>query len=95
MRLQLLALEFEGTGYARLLKLLSGGTSNVSAAALLDHVQQAGAKFALIESPYIDLDYSADYQSFYAGAFKEHSRSTLRLHLLSARSRTARSAAPW
>jgi hypothetical protein len=40
-----------------------------------------GAQHAIVEEPYIDQDYSSDYVTFYAGAFRDYPRHTKRVHL--------------
>jgi len=59
---------------------ISGERSNVSVEALLQHVADLGAKYAIVEAPYVDRDYTSDYLNFYAGAFKDHARTTKRIH---------------
>lgn len=58
----------------------SGQLSNPCAQALTDHVLAVGAGYAVLESPYIDKDYSADYLAFYAAAFHDYPRHTVRVH---------------
>lgn len=81
MRLTLNALPLDANGAQFLRNILVGSRSNVAADALIAHVSELGAKFAVVEQPYTDLDYSADYQTFYAGAFKDYPRHTQRVHL--------------
>ena len=58
-----------------------GGAEGECAKPLLDHVGRVGARFLVVEEPYIDRDYSADYVHFYSSAFKSYPRHTKRLHL--------------
>lgn len=81
MRLTLSALSLGGNGAQLLRKLIGDNRSNPAVDALIAHALELGARFALVEEPYIDLDYSADFQMFYAGAFKSYPRHTRRLHL--------------
>lgn len=81
MRLTLSALPLDENGAQILKSLLGGPRSHPAVDALIGHVLELGARFAVIEDPYTDLDYSADYQMFYAGAFKSYPRTTRRLHL--------------
>lgn len=81
MNVSLEGFSLDSAGAQKLRSLLSGQRSSVCAAALIDHVLGLGAKYAIIEDPYIDKDYSADYLNFYAAAFKEHARHTRRVHL--------------
>jgi hypothetical protein len=81
MRLSLKAVPLDSGGAQRLRALIAGSTSNASADALVRHVFELGARFLVIEEPYTDRDYSADYRAFYSGAFKTYSRRTRRLHL--------------
>lgn len=81
MRLKLEALPLDSNGAQLLRKILVGERSNPAADALIAHIGELGARYAILESPYTDIDYSADYQTFYAGAFKDYPRQTKRLHL--------------
>lgn len=81
MRLILSAFPLDPSGALHLKKILAGERSNKSVDALIQHVLDLGAKYAILEAPYIDQDYSADYQTFYALAFKTYPRHTKRLHL--------------
>ncbi|OYZ88768.1 MAG: hypothetical protein B7X99_20795 [Rhizobiales bacterium 17-65-6] len=75
------AFPLDPSGALHLKKILAGERSNKSVDALIQHVLDLGAKYAILEAPYIDQDYSADYQTFYALAFKTYPRHTKRLHL--------------
>jgi hypothetical protein len=81
MRLILSAFPLDSSGAQHLKKTLAGERSNKGADALIQHVLDLGAQYAILEEPYIDQDYSADYQTFYALAFKTYARHTRRLHL--------------
>ncbi|WP_293682599.1 hypothetical protein [uncultured Phenylobacterium sp.] len=81
MRLTLNALPLDANGAQLLRSMLVGDRSNAAADAVIAHAMELGAKFAVVEQPYTDLDYSADYQTFYAGAFKDYPRHTKRVHL--------------
>ncbi len=47
------------------------------------HLRVLGAKFYVLEDPYIDRDYSADYLHFYARTFRAHERHCKRVHFFS------------
>ena len=47
------------------------------------HLRILGAKSYVLEDPYIDRDYSADYLNFYARTFRTHVRHCKRLHFFS------------
>ena len=47
------------------------------------HLQILGAKSYVLEKPYIDRDYSADYIEFYARTFRDHPRHCSRAHFFS------------
>ena len=47
------------------------------------HLRVLDAKSYVLESPYIDRDYSADYAHFYARTFRAHERHCKRLHFFS------------
>lgn len=50
---------------------------------VLRHLQAIGAKCFFVEDPYIDRDYSADYQYFYARTFRSRERHCKRIHFFS------------
>ncbi len=81
MRLILNAISLAPDAASSLKAILAPGLSNRSADALIAHALDLGAAFAVLEEPYTDQDYSADYRAFYSGAFKSYPRSTRRLHL--------------
>ncbi len=83
MRVKLEALPLDTNGAQLLRNILVGERSNPAADALIAHVFELGARYAVLEHPYTDVDYSADYQTFYAVAFKDYPRQTQRLHLFS------------
>ena len=47
------------------------------------HLKILGAKSYVVEEPYIDRDYSADYLEFYARTFRTHDRHCRRAHFFS------------
>ena len=47
------------------------------------HLRVLSAKSYVIEDPYIDQDYSADYSQFYARTFRTHERHCKRIHFFS------------
>jgi len=72
--------ELTPPGAQSLRQQIAGDKSNASVDALLAHVVELGATYAIVESPYTDRDYTSDYLNFYAGAFKAHARATKRVH---------------
>ena len=50
---------------------------------ILRHLRALGAKSYVVEDPYIDRDYSADYLHFYARTFRTHDRHCKRVHFFS------------
>jgi hypothetical protein len=81
-RIKLTAVTLDEAGKDVLLKLL-GGAANRSAQPLFDHIVALGARFLVIEEPYIDRDYSADFVAFYSSVFKSYPRHTRRVHVFS------------
>lgn len=63
-------------------KTLAGqlGGSNRVVGSIIRHLMTIGAKSYLIESLYIDRDYSSDYRHFYAQTFKNYVRHCRRVH---------------
>ena len=49
----------------------------------IHHLKILGAKSYVLEDPYIDRDYSADYLEFYARTFRTHARHCRRAHFFS------------
>ena len=47
------------------------------------HLRILGAKSYVLEDPYIDRDYTADYLHFYAGTFRKYARHCKRAHFFS------------
>ena len=47
------------------------------------HLRILGAKSYVLEDPYIDRDYTADYLHFYAGTFRTYARHCKRAHFFS------------
>lgn len=80
MRVILNGVELTPQGAQSLRQQIAGERSHVSVDALLQHVTELGVKYAIVEAPYIDRDYTSDYLNFYAGAFKDHARTTKRIH---------------
>ena len=58
-----------------------GGAGRPVALSLVRHLIALGARSCLIESRYIDRDYSSDYRRFYAQTFKSYERHCKRIHL--------------
>ncbi len=81
MLVNLKGFSLDPKGAEKLKSYLSANQSSASAVALVAHVLSLGAAYAVIEEPYVDKDYSADYLSFYAGAFRNYPRHTKRIHL--------------
>ena len=50
---------------------------------ILRHLHVLDAKSCVLEDPYIDRDYSADYLYFYARTFRAHERHCKRVHFFS------------
>lgn len=87
MRVSLTGLPLNATGIARVRQIVRGDLTeprkdraHECADAVVSHALDLGAKYAILETPYIDRDYSADYINFYAGAFRDYPRHTKRLH---------------
>ena len=68
--------------WARLARLLGGSTLEV-VRNTVRHLQVLHAKSYVLENPYIDRDYSADYAQFYARTFRTHERHCKRVHFFS------------
>jgi hypothetical protein len=81
MRVSLKGYRLDPPGAEQLKSILSANRSSRCAAAVIDHVMSLGAVYAILEEPYIDQDYSADYLNFYAGAFRDYPRHTTRVHI--------------
>lgn len=77
MNLEFTGLPLDAGGIKRLRDLVG---SSDAADGLVEHVTALGGSYLIIERPYTDLDYSADYGGFYAAAFKSYPRTTTRLH---------------
>lgn len=80
MNLELVGAALDKAGLKRLHAMLDGGYVNEAAGKLIAHVMSIGARFIVIEKPYTDQDYSADFLGFYAAAFKSYPRFTQRIH---------------
>src|SRR5579872_7607886 len=57
-----------------------GGENQRPVLSIIRHLITIGAKSYLIESRYIDRDYSADYLRFYAQTFRAYDRHCKRVH---------------
>lgn len=68
--------------WSRLAEVLGGGGLDV-VDNTLRHLRVLGARFYVVEDPYIDRDYSADYLHFYARTFRAHKRHCKRVHFFS------------
>ncbi len=79
-RIHLTVVTLDDTGKQALLSLLGGDADNRCAQPLFDHIVDLGARYLIIEEPYIDRDYTADFVAFYASVFKSYPRHTKRLH---------------
>jgi hypothetical protein len=79
-RVRLTAVTLDEEGRKVLLSILGAGAGNHCAEPLVEHVVEIGGRFMLIEEPYIDRDYSADFVAFYSAAFKAYPRHTRRIH---------------
>ena len=69
-------------GWSRLAQSLGGGDLDVIRNTLR-HLRVLDAKSYVLEDPYIDRDYSADYLHFYARTFRAHERHCKRVHFFS------------
>ena len=68
--------------WSRLAQALGGQNSDV-VRNTLQHLRVLGARSYVLEDPYIDRDYSADYLQFYARTFRAHDRHCKRVHFFS------------
>ena len=68
--------------WEKLTKALGDGHPEV-VPSTIRHLRILGAKSYILEDPYIDRDYSSDYQNFYAGTFRTHARHCKRAHFFS------------
>ncbi len=70
--------------WSRLTETLSGGSGNLPVVCnTVRHLKVLQAKSYVIEDPYIDRDYSADYVEFHARTFRTHQRHCKRIHFFS------------
>lgn len=83
MRVTLRGFALNPAGAQRLKSHLSAERSSRCADAFVEHLLSMDARYAIIEDPYIDQDYSADYLNFYGSAFREYPRHTKRIHFFS------------
>lgn len=65
--------------WANLAEALGGGTSRV-VQSIIRHLITVNVRSYLIESRYIDRDYSSDYRRFYAQTFRTYERHCKRVH---------------
>lgn len=56
------------------------GLPSHAAANIIEKLQGAGARSALVENDYLDRDYSTEYSKFYSRLFQRYRRHTRRLH---------------
>ena len=70
MHVNLRGFSLDPKGAGTLKSYLSANQSRASVDALVEHISSLGAGYAVIEDPYVDKDYSADYLNFYAAAFR-------------------------
>ncbi len=68
-----------GSDWTSLADIL-GGADQRPVQSIIRHLITLGAKSYLIESRYIDRDYSADYRRFYAQTFRTYERHCKRVH---------------
>ena len=68
--------------WAKLAAALGNGHPEV-VQSTIRHLRLLGVKSYVLEDPYIDRDYSADYQHFYARTFRTHARHCKRAHFFS------------
>ena len=68
--------------WSRLAEALGGGALEV-VRNTIRHLRVLGVKSYVVEDPYIDRDYSADYLHFYARTFRAHERHCKRVHFFS------------
>ena len=68
--------------WSRLARVLGGANSEV-VRNTIRHLRVVNAKTYVLEDPYIDRDYSADYLQFYARTFRAHERHCKRAHFFS------------
>ena len=65
-----------------LAQVLSDGHPEI-VSSTIRHLRVLGVKSYVVEDPYIDRDYSADYLHFYARTFRTHARQCKRAHFFS------------
>ena len=71
-----------GDTWAKLAEALGDGHPEV-VQSTIRHLRILGVKSYVLESPYIDRDYSADYLNFYARTFRTYPRHCKRAHFFS------------
>ncbi|MBV1917311.1 MAG: hypothetical protein KUG65_04525 [Sphingomonadaceae bacterium] len=79
---QLITLADDGE-WERLNALIGASSSNTLLSNILESARTAGCRFALLEGPYIDRDFSASFTAFYASLFRPYKKLCKRLHLFS------------
>lgn len=87
-----LATEDDWSGLER---TIGGEPGQRAVAELIAHLRRLGAKSYLLEKPYIDRDYSAEYQTFYAQTFKTYARHCRRIHFFRDDIRSIHAMADW
>ena len=70
------------SAWSRLARVLGGEDLDV-VRNTIRHLRVLDAKYCVLEDPYIDRDYSADYAQFYALTFHTHERHCKRVHFFS------------
>ena len=68
--------------WSRLERVL-GGADHEVVRNTIRHLRGLNTNCYVVEDPYIDRDYSADYTQFYAGTFRTHERHCKRVHFFS------------
>lgn len=72
-----------------------GGAHHRTVQSIIRHLITTGAKSFLVESRYIDRDYSADYRRFYAQTFRTYGRHCKRVHFFAENVGTIMSLPTW
>jgi len=66
--------------WANLAQILGASSQNQLVANLLDAARNKGCIYALLETPYIDRDFTASFMAFYASLFRPYKKLCKRLH---------------
>ena len=83
MQIDYIVKQLDGpTAWSNLGEVL-GNTQHPTVNNLIRHLRLLDAKSYVLESRYIDRDYSADYLRFYARTFRSHERHCKRIHFFS------------